>query len=137
MIRRRVQLNALRLALLLSLMATLFLAVGPVYHMVEVTAAQTGEVVGEISRTSSSLITENGRRVFPIILFPVFVTSLALLATVRAGTVSRNRWVLWSSGISLLLLCMVAIASIGLLYLPTALLLLFSASVAPRRAHTA
>lgn len=115
--------------------AMLWLALGPVYQGISVTAVMPGGVASEPTRDTATLIEVNGLRVLPLLLFPVFLTALGLWTVLTTDL--RRAWatkgLLWSYAALLLLLCLVGIGSIGLFYLPAAIVLLFSAGKASRR----
>ena len=106
----------------------LWLALGPVYQGVSVTAVTPGDVAGQPVRFTATLIEANGLTVLPVLLAPVALTALALLAILLtdAGQ-ARRRVFLWVSAALLLGFCAVGSLSIGLFYLPAALALIFSA----------
>ena len=62
------------------------------------------------------------------LLVPVLLTVIALLAVhlVNPGVLKR-KILLWCAGLALLVFCMLAIFSIGILYVPAALALLVAA----------
>ena len=113
----------------------LWLALGPVYQGISETLVTPGGVASEPTRYTATLIEVNGLRVLPMLLFPVFLTALSLWTVLTTDL--RRAWatkgLLWASAALLLLLCLVGIMSIGLFYLPAAILLLFSAGKASRR----
>ena len=77
---------------------------------------------------SSTLIAENGLHVVLLLLAPIFLTAITLLGlrlTAKSQTVRKV--LLWGPAVVLLGFCFVAIASIGMFYLPTALALLVAA----------
>ena len=75
---------------------------------------------------SSTLIAENGLHVVLLLLVPIFLTAITLLG-LRLQQTTMRKILLWSPAVVLLGFCFVAIASIGMFYLPTALALLVAA----------
>ena len=118
----------------LALAAAIWLAVGPAYHGESVAAVATGGVAAEPVRTTSTLIEVNGPRVILLILTPVILTALAALAAtvIRADSVWRGPLVL-ALAVLLLGLCVLALFSIGLLFLPAAIFLVFAGGIGLRR----
>ena len=105
-----------------------WLTFGPVYPGESVTAIIPGEGGGESTRTTATFIEVNGLSVLPILLAPVALTGVALLAVLvtHSGQV-RRKALLWVSAVLLLGFSGLASFSMGLLYLPAALALVFSA----------
>ena len=100
----------------------------PVYQGESVAPALPGESVGERTWMSSTLIAENGLHVVLLLLVPIFLTAITLLGlrlTAKSQTVRKV--LLWGPAVVLLGFCFVAIASIGMFYLPAALALLVAA----------
>ena len=105
-----------------------WLAFAPSYQGASQTASLPGEPAGEIVRHTSTLIEQNGLQVVPLLLAPIVLTAIALLALRLAnGRPTVRRVLLWSSAAALLAFCVVAILSIGILYLPAAMALLVAA----------
>ena len=98
----------------------------PVYQGESVAPALSGESVGERTWMSSTLIAENGLHVVLLLLVPILLTALTLLG-LRLQQTTMRKILLWSPAVVLLGFCFVAIASIGMFYLPTALALLVAA----------
>ena len=110
----------------------------PVYQGESVAPALPGESVGERTWMSSTLIAENGLHVVLLLLVPIFLTAITLLGLrlhltaitllgLRLQQTTMRKILLWSPAVVLLGFCFVAIASIGMFYLPTALALLVAA----------
>ena len=118
----------------LALAAAIWLALGPAYQGESVAAVATGGVAGEPVRTTATLIEVNGPRVLPLIFIPVILTALAALAAtiLRADSVWRGPLVL-ALAVLLSGLCVVALFSIGLLFLPAAIFLVFAGGIGLRR----
>ena len=117
----------------LAWVVALWLAFGPIYQGVSVTAVAPGDVTSEPTRFTETLIEANGFRALPLLLEPVVLTALALLAALLtdAGQ-ARRRVLLWVPAVLLLVFCAVGIFSVGLFYLPTAVALVVSAVMGSR-----
>ena len=112
----------------LAWVVALFLVFGPVYQGVSVAPVAPGGAVSEPTRFTQTLIGANGPRVLPFLLAPVVLTALALFVALRTNAGQARRKVfLWVSAVLLMGFCAVGIASIGMVYLPAALTLVFSA----------
>ena len=111
--------------------ATLFLAFGPVYSGASAPATDLYGLGGAQvwPGSSSSLVAHNGLYVVPLLLVPIFLTGHVLITMyfLRARRVPR-RVLVWTPAVILLGCCLVAMMSIGLLYLPSALALLLAAA---------
>ncbi len=109
------------------------MAVVPVYYGTATTAAIPGGPPGETVRYTATLIEANGALgTVPLLMLPVLLTGLAVLVVrcVAAGRAAR-RWLLWTTTVALLGFCVVAIMSIGALYLPAAAALLLGIALDP------
>jgi hypothetical protein len=108
--------------------AGLYLAIGPVYQGVSMTAAAPGELPGEVNTHTATLIEVNGLYVVPLLLIPVLLTALGLLTIyfIAPGRAVRKA-LLWLSAVALAAYCIVAIFSLGVFYLPAALVVLCTA----------
>ena len=96
---------------ILAWVVGIFLAFGPVYSV-----------------SSNSLIEQNGLDVIWLLLVPVLLTGVALLAVKRASASRFTRFILlWGTAVMLMGFCAVSILSIGALYLPAAVALVFTA----------
>lgn len=89
---------------------------------------------GASIRESASFIEVNGLQVLPLLLVPVVLTGLGFLTTrlwsAEYGLSERLlRINLWFAAILLLGFCLVAIASVGIFYLPAAMALIVSAAI--------
>lgn len=111
----------------------LWLAFGPVYSGVSATPVQvnpeTGQVVGqqnvEVTRHTESLIEANGLGAGLYLLAPLVLTALYALAVHLIGVAWLVRkGIQWVSAIALLAACLLSILSIGVLYLPSVIVLL-------------
>ena len=111
----------------------LWLALGPVYRGVSVTAVAPGEAPGEATRFTATLIQVNGSWVILLLAAPVVLTALTLVSVLLtdAGQ-ARRRVFLWASAILLSGFGVLGSFSIGLFYLPAALALIVSAVLGSR-----
>ena len=103
----------------------------PVYQGESVAPALPGEPGGKVIRSSATAIEVNGLHVILLLLVPIFLTAITLLGlrlTAKSQTVRKV--LLWGPAVVFLGFCFVAIASIGMFYLPTALALLVAAIAA-------
>ena len=98
----------------------------PTYEGASVTATLPGEPGGEVIRSSATAIEVNGLHVILLLLVPILLTAITLLG-LRLQQTTMRKILLWSPAVVLLGFCFVAIASIGMFYLPTALALLVAA----------
>ena len=106
----------------------LWMVFGPAYQGVSVTPSLPGEPAGEATRYTATLLEANGLWVLWLLLIPILLTGLVLLAIrFTDGGQIRRKALLWTPTLVLLAFCAVAIASIGMLYLPTALAMLVAA----------
>ena len=106
--------------------AGVWLAFWPTYEGASVTATLPGEPGGEVIRSSATAIEVNGLHVILLLLVPILLTAITLLG-LRLQQTTMRKILLWSPAVVLLGFCFVAIASIGMFYLPTALALLVAA----------
>lgn len=120
-------------ALGLAVAAGIYLAVGPAYEGVEVTAAAPGESSAQVRRLTATYIEMNGLRAAALLVVPVAVSGLAVWAVhARDAGRIRRRASLWIFAVVLLGLCAVTFLSIGLLYLPAGIALLAAALAGSR-----
>ena len=83
---------------------------------------------GEVVHHTGSVVEVNGWGVLVPLLVPVALTALGLGVTwSRDGRGISNKFLLWTIAVLLIGFCLIAIASIGMFYLPAALALLVSA----------
>ena len=121
------------LALGLAVAAGIYLAVGPAYRGVEVTAAAPGESSAQVRRLTATFIEVNGLRAVPVLVIPVALSALAVWAVhARDAGRIRRRASLWMFALALLGLCAASFLSIGLLYLPAGIALLAAAIAGSR-----
>ena len=105
-----------------------WLAVGPVYEGVSSTSTLPGEPAGEFVPFTSNLIEVDGFRAVLFLTVPILSTGVAVWSVHRtdAGKILRKVLV-WVPAAALLSFCAISVASIGMLYVPAALLLLIAA----------
>ncbi len=86
-------------------------------------------VSGESTRVSASFIEENGLRALLLLLVPVVLTAVGVLTALITGIRrARHKQFLWISAVLLLGFCGMGMFSIGLFYLPAAVVLIVAAS---------
>ena len=102
---------------------------GPSYRGVSVTPVLPDGSGGEVTRSTATLIEVNGVDAGLWLLEPVLLTIIGLLAVhlFNPGQLKR-KILLWCTGLALLVFCMLAIFSFGILYVPAALALLVAAT---------
>ena len=124
---RNASVISITMAHVLTWIVVLFLVIGPVYQGTSVTAVASGEIPNEPTKTTATLIQVNGWGVLPILLVPVVLTGLALLTVLKtdAGQ-TRRKMRVWVLAVVLLVFCLLGSFSIGIFYLPSALLLVLS-----------
>ena len=106
----------------------IWLAFGSVYQGMSVAPVGPGETPNEPTRTSASLIEVNGWQVLPILLVPAALTGLALLTVLFTHTgQARRKTLLWLLTALLLVFYILGSFTIGIFYLPSALVLLLTA----------
>ncbi len=106
----------------------IWLAFGPIYQGTSVVPVGPGETPNEPTRTSASLIEVNGWQVLPILLAPDALTGLALLTVLFTHTgQARRKTLLWLLTALLLVFYILGSFTIGIFYLPSALVLLLTA----------
>jgi hypothetical protein len=105
----------------LALVATLALLLVPAYSSTEARSSSVGPV--EVEKHSETLVQSEGWGVIMLILIPVLVsaTPLALVGS------SHERTVQIAASVLLLLFGLLGAASIGLFYLPSALVMTLAA----------
>ena len=109
-------------ALLLTIVAGLFLAFYPVYQGVSATGSSSGVVTS--SSESGTLVTENGLWALVPLCIPIVLAALGLIAVARG-----RRAPVWVLGGVLLGFVVLSGFTIGLFYLPAAIALLLSAGL--------
>jgi hypothetical protein len=101
-------------SLLLALAAGVGLLLWPcAYEGVEAQTAPGGAIVER--RLCATVVDANGLDVLGVLAVPVLLAGLGLVA-VRAG----QRGILFAAMVALVAFCLVALASVGMLYLPAA-----------------
>lgn len=78
-----------------------------------------------------SLIEMNGAGVLVVLAFPVVFALIGLF-----GVRERNRPTAWTSALLLVAFCVLGLATVGLFYLPSLLLLITAAAISPRTDKT-
>ena len=112
----------------LAWVVVIWLAFGPIYQGTSVVPVGPGETPNEPTRTSASLIEVNGWQVLPILLVPAALTGLALLTVLFTHTgQARRKTLLWLLTALLLVFYILGSFTIGIFYLPSALVLLLTA----------
>ena len=128
--------KAAAVAVVLATAAFLWLALWPhFYHGVATSAADPGtpsQAAQPVTREfTRSLVQVNGVKIIPALLLPVMLTVVGLLITLWADTRQRwNRVMLWVNAGVLTAFSFLALASIGLFYIPSAIGLLTAAMLA-------
>ena len=129
--RARLAIASAALAHFLAWAVSLYFAFYPCVYEGATVTTQTGVTIRE-SGCSGSLVTVNGLRVLLVLAVPVAITGLGLFAAISTVvTYGVARILLWSSGISMALICLIGALSVGLLYIPAALAMIVSAIVGP------
>jgi len=108
------------LALLISIAATIFLLNAPSYWGIETTCTESG---CETIQTTKTLAEANGRWVVNQLALVTLVSGAPLFAVVFRR-LTLQRWVTWVSALLLLAYSIAGSLTIGLAFMPTALLLL-------------
>jgi hypothetical protein len=121
--RTNVSAWAAAVGLVLAVTAGLWLALYPDFYQGASSAVSSSGVV-TITRTSASLIEENGVWVVGLLCIPVALTALALCFAVR-----RRRVLLWACGLVLLGFVVVSGFTIGMWYVPAALAVLIASGL--------
>jgi len=112
------------LSLLAALAASGVLTFAPVYRSISCTADSNGAESARCISGSSTLVEENGTQVLVFLAIPVAIALLGLVSSVRPVRIPR--FLEWTNVIVLLALVLLTGFSIGLLYLPAAILLLIA-----------
>lgn len=119
-------------AVVLAVAASLFLALWPTYRGETVSAGSGGQE--QVVRTTATLIEINGYRVISLLVLPIVLTVAGLLSIRMMDY--RSLWgkiAIWAPTIILWVFVAAGSFSIGLLYLPAAVVLLVSAILFSRR----
>ena len=129
--RARVGIASAALAHFLAWAVSLYFAFYPCVYQGTTVTTQTGVTIRD-SGCAGSLVTVNGLGVLLVLVVPVVVTGLGLFATIsNVVTYGVTRILLWSSGISMALICLLGALSVGALYIPAALAMIVSAIAGP------
>ena len=121
----------------LAWVAFLWMAFWPAFYQgVSVTPVGPDGTGGERVHTTSSMVEVNGWWVLIPLLVPVILTAIGLLATFSPSPRKASRFVsMWAVAILLIVFCLLGMFSIGVFYLPAALLLLASTVIFTLRSH--
>ena len=134
--RARLAIASAALAHFLAWAVSLYFAFYPCVYEGTTVTTQTGITISE-SGCSGSLVTVNGLRVLLVLAVPVAITGLGLFAMIsNIVTYGVARILLWSSGISMALICLLGALSVGVLYIPAALAMIVAAIAGPLIAET-
>ena len=129
--RARLGIASATLAHFLAWAVSLYFAFYPCVYDGTTVTTQSGITISE-SRCSGSLVTVNGLRVLLVLAVPVAITGLGLFAIISSMvTYGVTRILLWASGISMVLICLMGALSVGVLYIPSALAMMVSAIAGP------
>ena len=129
--RARLAIAAAALAHFLAWAVSLYFAFYPCVYEGTTVTTQTGITISE-SGCSGSLVTVNGLRVLLVLVVPVVITGLGLFAIIsNVVTYQVTRILLWASGISMALICVLGALSVGVLYIPAALAMIVAAIAGP------
>lgn len=129
--RARLGIASAALAHFLAWAVSLYFAFYPCVYQGTTVTTQTGITISE-SGCSGSLVTVNGLRVLLVLAVPVAITGLGLFAMISNMVTYRfARILLWASGISMALICLLGALSVGVLYIPAALAMIVSAIAGP------
>ena len=108
---------------LLTWVALLFSLFYPLYQGAEITSEGTAQ-------KTATLVDMNGFWVVLLLLIPISLSLVASVGVIVTRLSWRHRLVMMWAGVSLLFLfCLIALASIGLLYLPSLLVLVLAAGI--------
>lgn len=129
--RARLGIASAALAHFLAWAVSLYFAFYPCIYQGTTVTTQTGVTISE-SGCSGSLVAVNGLRVLVVLAVPVAITGLGLFATISSVvTYGVARILLWASGISMALICLIGALSVGVLYIPAALAAIVAAIAGP------
>ncbi len=119
MIRNTITLGLVGISVLLTLGALVFLSFW-----------DTSEVIRNGNVEPATLLEDEGMDVLVLLILPVFLTTGTFAAALWLGGSKVSQVAIWTTGILLFVFGSMTIFSIGILYLPAALLLLIAAAVA-------
>ena len=129
--RARLGIASAALAHFLAWAVSLYFAFYPCVYQGTTITTQTGVTIRD-SGCAGSLVTVNGLSVLLVLVVPVAITGLGLFATIsNVVTYGVARILLWSSGISMALICLLGALSVGILYIPAALATIVAAIAGP------
>ena len=126
-------------ATIITLVAGLWVAFWPGLYQgisVEVEIGTTGES-GTTREESASLVEVEGWGVLPLLEFPVILSGAAFVGArlLRRGSRRLAALLVYGAAIAMLAFCLLAILTIGLFYVPSALALIAAAFLFPRQAQ--
>ena len=134
--RAKLGLASAVLAHFLAWAVSLYFAFYPCVYDGATVTTQTGVTIRETG-CAGSLVTVNGLRVLLVLVVPVAITGLGLFAMIsNVVTYGVARILLWSSGISMALICLLGALSVGVLYIPAAIAMMVSAIAGPLVSET-
>ena len=108
------------LALLLSVAATFYLLDAPLYQGTETSCTESG---CETIETTKTLVEANGRWVVNLLIGVTLVSGAPLFVLVFRR-LTLQRWITWISALLLLVFSVAGALTIGMAFMPSALLLL-------------
>ena len=114
------------LAIVIAIAATIFLLKAPLYTGVETSCTESG---CETIETTQTLVEANGSWVIYQLITVVLVSSLPLLTAFARPAIQRS--ITWISALLLLVYSIVGALSIGLAFMPSAILLLIAGILTP------
>jgi hypothetical protein len=126
--RTRASVWAALAGVVLAVAAGIWLAVDPSFYQGVSTTTSASGVVTTVS-SGASLIAENGAWVIGVLCVPVALAAFGLYCAV-----ARRRVLLWAAGLVLLGFVLLSGFTIGLFYVPAAVLVLIAAGLSPRPA---
>ena len=134
--RARLGIASAALAHFLAWAVSLYFAFYPCIYQGTTITTQTGVMIRD-SGCSGSLVTVNGLGVLLVLAVPVAITGLGLFATISNVVTYRiARILLWASGISMPLVCLIGAFSVGVLYIPAALAAIVAAIAGSAKTET-
>jgi hypothetical protein len=110
------------LAFLASIAATTYLLITPLYQHVETILTESGQ---ETIQSTAGLVEVNGTRVVIQLLLVTLVSGVPLFVVLRRSTLQRS--LMWMSALLLMAYSIAGIFTIGLAFMPAAILLLIAA----------
>ncbi len=121
------------LAHFLAWAVSLYFAFYPCVYQGTTITTQSGVTITD-SGCSGSLVTVNGLSVLLVLAVPLAITGLGLFAALsRMVTYEVARILLWASAVSMPLVCLLGVFSVGFFYIPAALATIVSAIANPRK----